>query len=762
MAARSLRLGRQKSEAPFELPAHHLVTHGVVLGMTGSGKTGLTVVLVEEALRAGVPVLAIDIKGDLPNLLLTFPELSSAEFLPWIDAEAAARAGRTGEQVASELSEKWRAGLAASGLSAGDVAALRARTVPRLFTPGAKIGEPVDVLSALSRRSPLWDQDEELAEEQLSSGVSLLLRLAGRDGDTRSREHVVLSALAARRLRAGEAAPIAALLADLLAPPVASIGAMAFEEFLPPKDQQALAQDLNTLVASTKLRTWLSGAPLALADWLAPDPDKSRLSILSVAHLDDDERMLVLGLVLDEILAWVRGLSGTSELRALIVFDEVFGFLPPHPQNPATKKPLLSLLKQARAFGVGLLVATQNPMDLDYKALSNAGAWFIGRLQTDADRARVVEGLTGADGGLGGVSAGELDDTLRNLPGRTFFVRDVHSSPACAVMSTRFTLSFLRGPMTRRELMQFAPKPEPTPASPATPAASPAEPASGRQTSAPSAPVGWHCYWGPAPTTGSRPSYRPFVAATVLIRASDAKLAVSLERSTCLVARFDAAGRLDLSSITEIDPRGLSDVAPPDAVCDPLPVLLTTKKGVASVERAMREHASARAVFEVDVLRELALVRAPDESEQAFAQRCIQQAALTEDAGAVAKATTRASKLERELAIAEAELAQARGALATAPSELGTAFLRVALGKSASQPLTKARAKADARLTKAETNARRLAQELLEARSALEVERAAHMQRAQRAPQAIERVRLLPKRGGAEIVAIGVAWSALP
>ncbi|WP_437878987.1 helicase HerA-like domain-containing protein [Sorangium sp. So ce513] len=462
MPTRPFALGRSRplsgdpgAARPLELPAHHLVTHGVVVGMTGSGKTGLVMVLVEEALRSGVPVLMVDVKGDLPNLLFTFPELSPAEFEPWLDPSAAARDGRSTADVAAELAARWRAGLAASGLGPADVAALRARMAPRLLTPGTTAGEPIHVLSALEARSPLWDEDEEAAREALSASLSLLLRLVGRDADpARSREHVLLAHLAERRLREGRAAGLEELLADLADPPIAAVGALDVDAFFAPKERQALARELNTLLASPTFATWRKGAPLDVAAWLDQGAagGKTPAVIVSVAHLEDDERLLVLGLLFEQLLSWVRGLSGTSDLRALVVFDEVFGFLPPHPANPPTKRPLLALLKQARAFGVGVVLATQNPMDLDYKALSNAGAWFVGRLQTDADRERVVEGLSGADGGAGGVDAAALSAALKALPPRTFFVRDVHMQPPSFLAETRFSLSWLRGPVTRREI----------------------------------------------------------------------------------------------------------------------------------------------------------------------------------------------------------------------------------------------------------------------------------------------------------------------
>jgi hypothetical protein len=313
-------------------------------------------------------------------------------------------------------------------------------------------------LSSLEIPSPLWATDIEAARESLSASISLVLRLVDRDPDpTRSRDHVLLASLAERRLLAGQPAGLAALLEDLADPPITNIGAMAFEDFVSNHDLKILTTALNTLLASPTFASWRQGVPLDVGAWLRPSPDgKTPAVIVSVAHLDDEERSMVLGLVFEELLGWVRTLPGTSDLRALIVFDEVFGFLPPHPANPPAKRPLLALMKQARAFGVGMVLATQNPMDLDYRALSNAGLWFVGRLQTDADRERVVEGLAGLEGSDGADSA-DLGAKLKTLSPRWFVMRDVHRTPNAALAQTRWTFSWLRGPMTRVELRTLAP-----------------------------------------------------------------------------------------------------------------------------------------------------------------------------------------------------------------------------------------------------------------------------------------------------------------
>lgn len=427
-----LNLGRWRhldgsgGEEQLLLPARHLVTHGVVVGMTGSGKTGLVTVLVEEALKARIPTIVIDVKGDLPNLLLTFRGA--------VPERLRATVGAAAPQPTPE-----RAQFASS-------------TQLRVITPGCSAGESLHMLSALERRSARWDHDRESARDGLSAAVSLMLRLLGRDPDpAKSREHVLLSVLAERRLLMGENAEIGALLRELVTPPMSEIGALPINSFMRKSERQSLAAAINSLLASPTFSSWRKGASLDVEDWVAPRQGRTSGVIVSVAHLDDEERALVLGVVLEEILSWVRGRSGSSELEALIVFDEVYGFLPPHPANPPTKRPVVSLMKQARAFGVGVVLATQNPMDIDYRALSNAGIWCIGRLQTDADRARVVDGLRGAVKGGGGVA--ELERVVQRLAPRWFVINDTHASAAGPLLvNPRDTWSVMRGPLTRTEL----------------------------------------------------------------------------------------------------------------------------------------------------------------------------------------------------------------------------------------------------------------------------------------------------------------------
>jgi len=436
--------------APMLLPVDHLTTHSVVLGMTGSGKTGLITVLVEEALRASIPTLVIDVKGDLPNLLLAFPTFDPGAVLPWV--EVAAGGKESLDEAAQRLAAERERGLASFSIGVPELSQYRQSTHVRVITPGADAGELLHVLSSLERRSSRWDTDVDGARAALSAAISLILRLLGRDPDpARSREHVLLSVIAERRLKAGQTAEIGALLPEIIEPPFDQIGALSIDSFMSKRSRKDLAAALNAILASPSFAAWRQGATLDVGEWMKPVDGKTPATIISVAHLDDDERALVLGVVLEEILSWVRGLSGSQQLRALIVFDETYGFLPPHPASPPTKRPLVALMKQARAYGVGVVIATQNPMDLDYRALSNAGLWCLGRLQTDADRERVLDGLSSNEAGQG-QSAEELSQVLKRLAPRWFVVRDAHARGGPTLLQPRWAMSLLRGPMTRAEI----------------------------------------------------------------------------------------------------------------------------------------------------------------------------------------------------------------------------------------------------------------------------------------------------------------------
>src|SRR3954462_5600226 len=374
-----------------------LVTHAVCVGMTGSGKTGLCLSLIEEAVIDGVPVIAIDPKGDIGNLLLTFPNLAPQDFRPWIDEDEARRAGQTPDDFAASEARKWQDGLRAWGQDGARIARLKAAATFTIYTPGSRAGVPVSILSSFAAPTGAAKDDAEALAERAGSTATGVLSLAGVDAQPRSREQTLLSTIFANAWRDGRDMDLASLIAQVQTPSFQKIGIVDLESFFPSKERFELAMKLNGLLAAPGFEQWLEGEPLDPSTLLYTAEGKPRVAVFSIAHLGDSERMFFVALLLNQLVAWMRAQSGTSSLRAVVYMDEILGYFPPV-ATPPSKGPLLTLLKQGRAFGVGVLLATQNPVDLDYKGLSNAGTWLIGRLQTDQDKQRVLDGLEGASG----------------------------------------------------------------------------------------------------------------------------------------------------------------------------------------------------------------------------------------------------------------------------------------------------------------------------------------------------------------------------
>lgn len=429
-----------------------LVTHGVVLGMTGSGKTGLCLAILEEAALDKIPAIIIDPKGDISNLLLTFPNLSAEEFRPWINEEDAAKKGQSPDEFAAAQAEMWRKGLADWGQGAERIRTLRETVDVNIFTPGSNAGIPVSILASLSAPDFEIVDDGELFAERIESTASSLLGLVGLTADPiNSREHILLSQVLDRSWRAGENLDLAKIIGYVQSPPFDKIGVVALDEFMPEKKRTEFAMMINNLLASPGFQTWLTGEALDIKRMLHAPDGRPRVSVLSIAHLNDAERMFFVSLVLNQMVGWMRSQSGTTSLRALLYMDEIYGYLPPT-ANPPSKKPMMVLLKQARAFGLGLLLATQNPVDLDYKALSNIGTWWLGRLQTERDKARVLDGLEGAAMSQGGkFDRSAMDTMLAALGNRIFLMNNVHEDGPC-IMQVRWCMSYLRGPLTRTQI----------------------------------------------------------------------------------------------------------------------------------------------------------------------------------------------------------------------------------------------------------------------------------------------------------------------
>ncbi len=438
------------TDEPVVYDAKDLTTHAVCVGMTGSGKTGLGVALLEEAAIDGIPIIAIDPKGDLGSLLLAFPDLSAADFRPWIDESEAARKGRTPEEQAAWTADLWRDGLADWDQGPQRIRRYRDSVDAAIYTPGSSAGRPLTILKSFSAPPPAVAEDPEALAERTESAVSGLLGLLGiRAEPLRSREHILLSNIINTAWREGRDLDLPSLIREIQEPPFERVGVIDLESFYPSAERFELSMSLNNLLASPGFAAWTQGEPLDIGKLLYTSEGKPRLSIISIAHLSESERMFFVTLLLGEVLSWVRSQPGTRSLRAILYMDEVFGYFPPS-ANPPSKKPMLTLLKQARAFGLGCVLATQNPVDLDYKGLSNAGTWFLGRLQTERDKARVIEGLEGASAGAG-LDRATMERILSGLDSRVFLMNNVHEDGP-VVMHTRWVLSYLAGPMTRSQI----------------------------------------------------------------------------------------------------------------------------------------------------------------------------------------------------------------------------------------------------------------------------------------------------------------------
>jgi hypothetical protein len=462
--------------------AKDLVTHAVCVGMTGSGKTGLCLSLLEEAALDGIPAILIDPKGDLGNLLLTFPDLRAEDFAPWVNDDDARRKGLSVEDYAREQAELWQKGLAVWGQDGQRIRRLRESVDLAIYTPGSTAGLPVSILASFTAPPTAVREDAELLRERVAVTATSLLGLLGIEADPiRSRDHILVSSLLSAAWAEGRDLDLAALIQQIQTPPMARVGVLDLESFYPSKARFELATGLNNLLAAPGFAAWMEGEPLDPARLLHTADGTPRLSIVSIAHLNDSERMFIVSLLLNQVTGWMRTQSGTTSLRAILYMDEIFGYFPPV-ANPPSKVPLLTLVKQARAFGLGVVLATQNPVDLDYKGLSNAGTWFIGRLQTERDKARVLEGLEGVAAGAGKrFDSQAMERTLAGLGNRIFLMNNVHDD-APEIFETRWAMSYLRGPLTRTQIKTLmAPRKATAAASPP-----PARSATGRP--APSAP----------------------------------------------------------------------------------------------------------------------------------------------------------------------------------------------------------------------------------------------------------------------------------
>ncbi len=708
--------GKTSREA-FSFDPDDLTTHGLIVGMTGSGKTALGIVLIEELLKRGIPVLAVDPKGDLGNLLLAFPHLSPAEFAPFVDAK--------GETTAEGEAKRWAEGLAGWGLGAADVAAYAASREASVWTPGSAAGLPIDLVGSCP--PPPRDADEEDRRDILTAFASGLLGLAGIEADpVRSRELILLAACIEALWAKGETARLESLVEAVATPPFGTVGALPLETFYPAKERQALVLALNNVAASPATASFRKGAPLDVASMLAPAPsERPRLSIVSIAHLGDAERLFVVATLLSRVKAWMRTRPGSPSLKALLYVDEIFGFFPPS-ASPPTKPPLLTLLKQARAFGVGVVLATQNPVDLDYKGLANCGCWWIGTLQAARDRERLSAGLSDAGGGD---ASGLLEKTRK----RVFLLHDVHAKGPVLV-ETRWAMSYLRGPMTREDLARVRGT---APPAPAADAAGPP-----LREGPPALPAPWKARW--VRKRGAEIA-APYLFVTYAVRYRSDAVSASPETTGARLFSLDVAEPSAVLETEEIElgTGDLLEAAPAGTIrYGELPGWLGPA-AVRALEKSVKERLPDK--LEAKLFRDpvTKALSTPGESTEEFARRI-----GNESAPGVLK--ERLEKKRRDLAAAEAQekgrSVEKYTAIATAAADL----LGGLLGKRKSlrtgrvgSVLTKNRMK-EAAEAKVETLRAEIAE--LEAKVAPPD------------PARFENVTVVPLKSNVDLLAVGVAW----
>jgi hypothetical protein len=691
-----LKLGKTGDQALLYEPGD-LTTHGVVVGMTGSGKTGLCIGLLEEAALNGIPALMIDPKGDITNTLLHFPELLPQDFQPWVNPDEARRAGQSLEQAASQAAESWKKGLAEWGIGPERLAALKEAAHFAVYTPGSDAGIPVSILASLKAPGLDWDSNRETLREKISGTVTALLGLVGlQDIDpVRSREHILLSNIFENSWKQGLDLQLDELILQTQNPPFQKLGVFDVNTFFPEKDRFGLAMLLNNILAAPAFQTWIEGQPLDIPSLLYAEDGRPRHSVFYIAHLSDAERMFFVTLLFSAVEAWMRTQSGTTSLRALLYFDEIFGYMPPI-GNPPSKQPMLRMLKQARAFGVGLMLVTQNPVDLDYKGLSNTGSWFIGKLQTERDKLRLLDGLQGALAGA--MDREAYDKLIAGLGKRVFLMHNVHNKEPL-LFQTRWAMNYLAGPLMRTQIPALnelagaklratppSPAAETTPISPAgpgktvqpqvkpTPVTPSAQPRSTGSTTRPPIPGSVAEYFlpnnltlteaynsvGEAPPTTVKNQglvYRPAVLGQARVRFLNRKYDLDHEEiRSVVVSNPDRRGvvRWEEYPATPLDPRQLDDRPAPEARFTSLEAPINDAKILAALEKDFIDWAFRTIQIQVRANETLKVYAGPEVSQAEFRTLCSNAAR----AGREAEADKVEAAFEKKLAALQEKLAR--------------------------------------------------------------------------------------------------------
>jgi hypothetical protein len=797
-------------DRPINYDSRDLTTHAVCVGMTGSGKTGLCLCLLEEAALDGVPAILIDPKGDITNLLLTFPDLRPEDFQPWINADDARRKGQTVEEFAAKTAQTWRDGLASWEEGPERIRSLKAAADFAIYTPGSDAGLPISVISSFRNPKLDWETEAETLRERIQGTVSALLGLVGIEADPlRSREHILLSTIFEDAWRKGQDLDVAKLIMAVQKPAFKQIGIFDVETFFPEKERFVLAMALNNIIAAPSFASWMQGEPLDVGSLFHTAQGKPRHSIFYIAHLSDAERMFFVTILLNQVISWMRGQPGTTSLRGLVYMDEVFGFFPPT-ANPPSKKPMLTLLKQARAFGLGIMLTTQNPVDLDYKGLTNAGTWFIGKLQAERDKARLLEGLESAMAQAGTMTDTRvLDKTISSLESRVFLLHNVNQG-APVVFQTRWAMSYLRGPLTRQQIKTLMAGRKATEARPTAagavaaaatrPGAAPTvKTPAGLVSQPPVIPPGVKQVYlpvavsanltnrlvadrvgGPVSATGRQLIYEPALLGMATVRFTDRKLGVDEDRDFTLLLPLPEGTRLAAwrdAVALDLNPRDLADQAEEDVlfVAD-LPEAAGNAKALTAQASELADHLYRNQAFELAYNPTLKLHARAGENERDFKARCQQAARELRDAAVDKlrdKYEVKLKRLEERLAREQDELAEdkatykgrmaeeALSGLSTVAGIFGVLGRRRGGLSGLSSAATKRRITSSAKADIAESEAQiaRLQSDLDQIKQDMEDEANALTQQWATAVDDIQAVKVVPKKADIDVQMVALAWA---
>ena len=786
-------------EEPVLYDPDDLTTHGVVVGMTGSGKTGLCVDILEEAALQGIPALIVDPKGDIANLLLHFPDLKTEDFEAWVDPDQARREKISQTELAERTAELWRGGLEKWGIDRERIQRVKDSVDYAVYSPGSDAGIPVSILASLKAPGLDWEGNQEAIREKISSTVTALLGLVGIEADpVQSREHILVANLFEGSWMQNQDMDLTSLIQQIQNPPFEKLGALDLDKFYPEDDRFKLAMQLNNLLASPSFEAWTEGVPLDVERLLWSQDGKPRHSVFYLAHLPDSERMFFVTLLLTAVEAWMRAQSGSSSLRALVYFDEVLGYLPPVAMPPS-KPPLLRLLKQARAFGLGILLTTQNPVDLDYKALSNAGTWFIGKLQTEQDKDRLLDGLKSVEGGEYGIPIKTVDNSISALGKRVFLLNNVHEKQP-EIFHTRWAMAYLKGPITRTQLAELnrlaeadegIPAAEPRAATEATQEATEGADWEGTLEQLPSLPGRITKFFLPNDLTVSAglkaldlaPDgvdvlglvYKPTVLVQAIVRYIERKTGLDETRNvTAIVEELNPQGfvRWDDWRIDPIDSSDLDSNPAPEARFLPLEAGFESSTTINSLKSDFADYVYHDAGLKLLANKELDLIASPGVSEADFKKESEETAskAMQEEIEdlqdsfrkKVEKIQDRIKKEERELAEDESEFSSRRlEELATHAENILGLFTGSRSRRRVSSSLTKRRmtSKAKADIEESVEMIEKLQEDLIALEESMAEDMQAIEERWDAIADQVDGTLVMPYKKNIRVELFGVAWA---